>query len=166
MALLPILHYPDPRLRTTAAAVDAVDQAIRQLIDDLSETMYEAHGIGLAASQVNVHKRVLVIDISEQRNQPLAFVNPVIESADGVQMRDEGCLSVPGFYEPVQRAKRIRVSALNRGGERFELTAEDLLSVCIQHECDHLDGKLFVDYVSGLKRRRIKTKLRKQARAA
>ena len=166
MALLPILHYPDPRLRTTAAAVDGVDKAIRQLIDDLIETMYEAHGIGLAASQVNVHKRVLVIDISEQRNQPLAFVNPVIESADGVQLRDEGCLSVPGFYEPVQRAKRIRVSALNRDGERFELTAEDLLSVCIQHECDHLDGKLFVDYVSGLKRRRIKTKLRKQARAA
>ncbi len=166
MALLPILHYPDPRLRTTAAAVDAVDKAIRQLVDDLIETMYEAHGIGLAASQVNVHKRVLVIDISEQRDQPLAFVNPVIESADGVQLRDEGCLSVPGFYEPVQRAKRIRVSALNRDGERFELTAEDLLSVCIQHECDHLDGKLFVDYVSGLKRRRIKTKLRKQARAA
>ena len=166
MALLPILHYPDPRLRTTAVAVDAVDKAIRQLIDDLIETMYEAHGIGLAASQVNVHKRVLVIDISEPRDQPLAFVNPVIESADGVQLRDEGCLSVPGFYEPVQRAKRIRVSALNRDGERFELTAEDLLSVCIQHECDHLDGKLFVDYVSGLKRRRIKTKLRKQARAA
>ena len=165
MARLPVLRYPDPRLRTKAVPVAAVDDAIRQLIDDLIETMYAANGIGLAASQVDVHKRVLVIDISEQRNEPLAFVNPVIESAEGVQQRDEGCLSVPGFYEPVQRANQISVSALNREGERFELVAEDLLSVCIQHECDHLDGKLFVDYISGLKRRRIKNKLRKQARA-
>ena len=164
MARLPILCYPDPRLRTKAMPVDAVNQAIRQLIDDLIETMYAANGIGLAASQVNVHKRVLVIDISEQRNEPLAFVNPVIESADGTQERDEGCLSVPGFYEPVQRADHIRVTALNRAGERFEMQAKDLLSVCIQHECDHLDGKLFVDYVSSLKRRRIKNKLRKQAK--
>ena len=164
MARLPILCYPDPRLRTKATPVDNVNEAIRQLIDDLIETMYAADGVGLAASQVNVHKRVLVIDISEQRNDPLALVNPVIKSADGIQERDEGCLSVPGFYEPVQRANHIRVTALNRDGEHFELQAKDLLSVCIQHECDHLDGKLFVDYVSGLKRRRIKNKLRKQAK--
>ena len=164
MAVLSILRYPDPRLRTKAAAVNAVDGAIRQLIDDLTETMYAANGIGLAASQVDVHKRVLVIDTSEQRNEPLAFVNPVIEAADGIQQRDEGCLSVPGFFEPVERANRIRVAALNRDGERFELSADDLLAVCIQHECDHLDGKLFVDYLSGLKRRRIRNKLRKQGR--
>ena len=164
MARLPVLTFPDPRLRTKAVPVAVVDDAIRQLIDDLTETMYAANGIGLAASQVDVHKRVLVVDVSELRNEPLAFVNPVIEAADGVQQRDEGCLSVPGFDEPVQRANRIRVAALNRDGERFELNAEDLLSVCIQHECDHLDGKLFVDYLSGLKRRRIRNKLRKQAR--
>ena len=164
MARLPILCFPDPRLRTKAAPVDTVDKTIQQLIDDLIETMYAAHGIGLAASQVDVHKRVLVIDVSEQHSQPLAFVNPVIKSTDGVQERDEGCLSVPGFYESVQRANHIRVAALNRDGKRFELEAEGLLSVCIQHECDHLDGKLFVDYISGLKQRRIKNKLRKQAK--
>ena len=165
MAQLPILCFPDPRLRIKAAPVDTVDDAIRQLIDDLFETMYAARGIGLAASQVDVHKRVLVVDVSEQRRRPLAFVNPVIESADGVQENDEGCLSVPGFYETVQRAKHIRVAALDRDSKPFELEAEGLLSVCIQHECDHLDGKLFVDYVSGLKQRRIKNKLRKQAKA-
>ena len=164
MALLPILCYPDPRLRTKAAPVPAVDESIVRLIDDLLETMYAAPGIGLAATQVNVHKRVLVVDVSEQRDQPLAFVNPVIESAEGVQERDEGCLSVPGFYEPVQRAERIRVHALNQQGEPFTLEAEDLLAVCIQHECDHLEGKLFVDYISKLKRGRIRSKLRKQAR--
>ena len=164
MALLPILCYPDPRLRTKAAPVPAVDESIVRLIDDLLETMYAAPGIGLAATQVNVHKRVLVVDVSEQRDQPLAFVNPVIESAEGMQERDEGCLSVPGFYEPVQRAERIRVHALNQRGEPFTLEAEDLLAVCIQHECDHLDGKLFVDYISKLKRGRIRSKLRKQAR--
>ena len=164
MALLPILCYPDPRLRTKAAPVPAVDESIARLIDDLLETMYAAPGIGLAATQVNVHKRVLVVDVSEQRDQPLAFVNPVIESAEGVQERDEGCLSVPGFYEPVQRAERIRVHALNQQGEPFTLEAEDLLAVCIQHECDHLEGKLFVDYISKLKRGRIRSKLRKQAR--
>lgn len=164
MALLPILCYPDPRLRTKAAPVPAVDESIVRLIDDLLETMYAAPGIGLAATQVNVHKRVLVVDVSEQRDQPLAFVNPVIESAEGIQERDEGCLSVPGFYEPVQRAERIRVHALNQQGEPFALEAEDLLAVCIQHECDHLDGKLFVDYISKLKRGRIRSKLRKQAR--
>ena len=164
MALLPILCYPDPRLRTKAAPVPAVDESIVRLIDDLLETMYAAPGIGLAATQVNVHKRVLVVDVSEQRDQPFAFVNPVIESAEGMQERDEGCLSVPGFYEPVQRAERIRVHALNQRGEPFTLEAEDLLAVCIQHECDHLDGKLFVDYISKLKRGRIRSKLRKQAR--
>lgn len=164
MALLPILCYPDPRLRTKAAPVPAVDESIARLIDDLLETMYAAPGIGLAATQVNVHKRVLVVDVSEQRDQPLAFVNPVIESAEGVQERDEGCLSVPGFYEPVQRAERIRVQALNQQGEPFTLEAEDLLAVCIQHECDHLEGKLFVDYISKLKRGRIRSKLRKQTR--
>ena len=164
MALLPILCYPDPRLRTKAAPVPAVDESIARLVDDLLETMYAAPGIGLAATQVNVHKRVLVVDVSEQRDQPLAFVNPVIESAEGVQERDEGCLSVPGFYEPVQRAERIRVHALNQQGEPFTLEAEDLLAVCIQHECDHLEGKLFVDYISKLKRGRIRSKLRKQAR--
>ena len=165
MTTLPILCYPDPRLRTKATPVAQVDDAVRRLIDDLLETMYAAPGIGLAATQVNVHKRVLVIDISERHNEPHVFVNPVIEFAEGTQNTDEGCLSVPGFYEPVQRANRIRVAALNRAGDPFSLEAKDLLAVCIQHECDHLDGKLFVDYLSGLKRQRIKNKLRKQAPA-
>lgn len=164
MATLPILCYPDPRLRTKAAPVPAVDETIARLVDDLFETMYAAPGIGLAATQVNVHKRVLVVDVSEGRDQPLAFVNPVIELAEGEQERDEGCLSVPGFYEPVTRAEHIRVQALNRDGEPFALEAEGLLAVCIQHECDHLEGKLFVDYISKLKRGRIRSKLRKQER--
>ena len=163
MALLPILHYPDPRLRTKAAAVDAVDDSVRALIDNLLDTMYNASGIGLAATQVNVHQRVLVVDVSERRDQPLTFVNPRIEQAEGEQERDEGCLSVPGFFEPVRRAERIRVAAVDRQGETFALEADGLLAVCIQHECDHLDGKLFVDYISNLKRQRIKRKLRKQA---
>ena len=164
MATLPILCYPDPRLRTKAVPVPAVDETIARLVDDLFETMYAAPGIGLAATQVNVHKRVLVVDVSEGRDQPLAFVNPVIELAEGEQERDEGCLSVPGFYEPVTRAEHIRVQALNRDGEPFALEAEGLLAVCIQHECDHLEGKLFVDYISKLKRGRIRSKLRKQER--
>ena len=163
MALLPILQYPDPRLRTKAAAVQVVDVSVRTLIDNLVETMYAASGIGLAATQVNVHQRVLVVDVSDHRDQPRAFVNPRIEQADGEQQRDEGCLSVPGFFEPVKRAERIRVAALDRQGERFELEADGLLAVCIQHECDHLDGKLFVDYLSNLKRQRIKSKLRRGA---
>ena len=165
MTTLPVLRYPDPRLRLEAKPVAEVDDDIRRLIDDLLETMYAAPGIGLAATQVNVHKRVLVIDVSERHDEPLVFVNPVIELAEGKQQRDEGCLSVPGFYEPVQRASHIRVAALNRDGDPFEMEAEDLLAVCIQHECDHLDGKLFVDYLSGLKRQRIKSKLRKQSAA-
>lgn len=163
MALLPILHYPDPRLRIQAAAVEVVDESVRTLIDNLLDTMYAASGIGLAATQVNVHRRVLVVDVSEHRDQPLAFVNPRIEQAEGEQERDEGCLSVPGFFEAVKRAERIRVAALNREGEQFDLEADGLLAVCILHECDHLDGKLFVDYISNLKRQRIKSKLRKQA---
>ena len=163
MATLPILQYPDPRLRTKAAPVAAVDDSVRALIDNLFETMYTAAGIGLAATQVNVHRRVLVVDVSERRDQPNAFVNPVVAAAEGKQERDEGCLSVPGFFETVTRAERIRVHALDRHGEPFALDAEGLLAVCIQHECDHLDGKLFVDYLSNLKRQRIKHKLRKQA---
>ena len=162
MALLHVLHYPDSRLRTKAKSVDVVDDGIRKLIDDLLETMYDAPGIGLAATQVNVHKRVLVVDVSENHDQPHAFVNPVIEFAEGTQEREEGCLSVPGFYEPVERAEHIRVAALDREGEPFTLEAEGLLAVCIQHECDHLDGKLFVDYLSNLKRQRIKKRLQKR----
>ena len=162
MALLHVLHYPDPRLRTKAKSVDVVDDGIRKLIDDLLETMYDAPGIGLAATQVNVHKRVLVVDVSANHDQPHAFVNPVIEFAGGTQEREEGCLSVPGFFEPVERAERIRVAALDREGKPFTLQADGLLAVCIQHECDHLDGKLFVDYLSSLKRQRIKKKLQKR----
>ena len=162
MAKLPILCYPDSRLRTKAAPVAAVDGATRRLIDDMFETMYAAPGIGLAATQVNVHKRVLVIDVSEGRDTPLAFVNPVIELAEGRAEHEEGCLSVPGFYETVERASEVRVNALGRDGQPFTMTATGLLAVCVQHECDHLDGKLFVDYLSSLKRQRIKTKLRKE----
>lgn len=165
MATLPILRYPDPRLRTKAKQVASVDGAITRLIDNLLETMYAENGIGLAATQVNVHKRVLVVDVSERRNEPLAFVNPVIEATAGEQQRDEGCLSVPGFVATVKRAESMRVSATNRAGKPFELEAEGLLALCIQHECDHLEGKLFVDYLSRLKRQRIESKLRKQARA-
>ena len=165
MATLPILRYPDPRLRTKAKPVASVDGAVTRLIDNLLETMYAENGIGLAATQVNIHKRVLVVDVSERRNEPLAFVNPVIEATAGEQQRDEGCLSVPGFAATVKRAESIRVSATNRAGKPFELEAEGLLALCIQHECDHLEGKLFVDYLSRLKRQRIESKLRKQARA-
>ncbi len=162
MALLPILRYPDPRLRAKAKPVAVVDDAVRRLIDDLLETMYQASGIGLAASQVNVHRRVIVIDVSERRDDPKVFVNPAITLTEGVQRREEGCLSVPGFFETVTRPEHIRVAALDRDGKPFELEAEELLAVCIQHECDHLEGKLFVDHISSLKRQRIKRKLRKQ----
>ena len=164
MAALAILEFPDSRLRTKAAAVTTVDDEIRTLIDDLFETMYAAPGIGLAATQVNVHKRVIVVDVSAEHNEPHAFVNPVIERLSGTLQTDEGCLSVPGFYEPVTRAEHIRVKALDRDGKPFELEASGLLAVCIQHECDHLDGKLFVDYLSALKRNRIRHKLEKQHR--
>ncbi len=162
MAKLEILEFPDPRLRTVAKPVETVDDALRKLIDDMIETMYEASGIGLAASQVNVHKRVLVIDISETRDQPQVFINPEITPlTEELAPYEEGCLSVPGFYEKVERPSRVRIKALDRNGEPFELETDGLLATCIQHEIDHLDGKLFVDYVSRLKRDRIKKKLQK-----
>ena len=162
MTRLTILEYPDPRLRTRAAKVTAVDDKLRLLIDDMFETMYAAPGIGLAATQVNVHQRVLVIDISEDRKQPLALVNPEIVARDGIEETEEGCLSVPGVYETVKRAEEIRVRALDRNGKQIELEASGMLAVCIQHEMDHLEGKLFVDYLSDLKRTRIRKKLEKE----
>jgi peptide deformylase len=165
MAKLTILEFPDPRLRTRAAPVAAVDDSIRALIDDMFETMYAAPGVGLAATQVNVHKRVLVVDVSQERDQPLAFVNPEIIERDGKTEAEEGCLSVPGIFDKLAtRSARIRVRALDRDGRPFELDAEGLLAVCIQHEMDHLEGKLFVDYLSELKRTRIRKKLEKERR--
>lgn len=162
MSLLTILEFPDARLRTKAKPVTAVDDALRQLADSMLETMYAANGIGLAATQVNVHQRILVIDISEERNQPLVLINPEILARNGLEEMEEGCLSVPGAYEKVQRAQQIRFRAMSLQGERFEMDAEGLLAVCIQHEIDHLDGKLFVDYLSDLKRTRIRKKLEKE----
>jgi peptide deformylase len=164
MALLPILEYPDPRLRTKAQPVERVDDALRKIIDDMFETMYAAPGIGLAATQVDFHKRVIVIDISETRDQPLVLINPELIARDGVEETEEGCLSVPGIYEKVRRAERIRVRTLDRKGEQVEFDADGLLAVCIQHEMDHLEGKLFVDYLSDLKRIRIRKKLDKVRR--
>ena len=165
MAILNILEFPDPRLRTIAKAVERVDDDLRQLIDDMFETMYDAPGIGLAATQVNVHKRLVVMDLSEDKNEPLVFINPEFESlTDEVDQYQEGCLSVPGFYENVDRPQKVKIKALDRDGQPFELIAEGLLAVCIQHECDHLNGKLFVDYLSTLKRDRIKKKLEKKHR--
>lgn len=162
MALLPILEFPDPRLRTRAQPVAEVDAALRKLIDDMFDTMYAAPGIGLAATQVNVHKRLLVIDVSESRKEPLALINPQILSREGVEETEEGCLSVPGIYDKVTRAEKIRVRALDRNGKQIEFDADGLLAVCIQHEMDHLEGKLFVDYLSELKRTRIRKKLEKE----
>ena len=164
MALLPILRYPDPRLHTRAAPVLKVDDSIRKLVADMAETMYEAPGIGLAATQVDVHQRVVVIDVSEDTSALLALINPEIISRSGEQVCEEGCLSVPGIYDKVTRAEQVRVRALNQKGETFELDAEGLLAVCIQHELDHLDGKVFVEYLSKLKQTRIKDKLAKKAR--
>lgn len=165
MAKLTILEYPDPRLRTRAAPVAAVDDGIRRLIDDMLETMYEAPGVGLAATQVNVHKRVLVVDVSQERHQPLAFINPEIIEREGTTEVEEGCLSVPGIFDKLNtRSARIVVKALDRNGQPFEREADGLLAVCIQHEMDHLEGKLFVDYLSELKRSRIRKKLEKERR--
>ncbi|MFA0809663.1 peptide deformylase [Microbulbifer epialgicus] len=165
MAKLEILEFPDPRLREVAKPVAEVTDAHRQLLDDMFETMYDAPGIGLAAIQVNVQERVVVIDISEDGSEPLAFINPEIEVLDEeIHQYDEGCLSVPGFYETVERPRKVRIKALDRNGEPFALEAEGLLAVCIQHEIDHLDGKLFVDYISPLKRNRIRSKLEKSQR--
>lgn len=166
MALLDILCFPDSRLRTAAKSVEQVDDKLRTLIDDMFETMYEAPGVGLAATQVNVHKRILVIDVSEEKNEPLVLINPMILERSGGQDGEEGCLSVPGYYEAVERAEFVRVEALDRDGQQFELEAEGLLAVCIQHEMDHLDGKLFVDYLSKLKRSRIQKKLEKAQKVA
>ena len=162
MAILNILEFPDSRLRTIAKPVAVVDDEVRQLIDDMFETRYEAPGIGLAATQVNVHKRIVVMDLSEDRSEPLVFINPEFEAlTDETDQYQEGCLSVPGFYENVDRPQRVKINALDRDGKPFEMIAEGLLAVCIQHECDHRNGKLFVDYLSNLKRDRIKKKLEK-----
>ncbi len=164
MARLDILHYPDARLHTVAKPVAAVDARVRQLIDDMAETMYAAPGIGLAATQVNVHERIVVIDISETRDALQVFINPEIIAESGREESEEGCLSVPGIFDKIQRAERVTVRALDREGKSFELEADGLLAVCIQHEMDHLMGKVFVDYLSNLKRNRIKARLLKQAR--
>jgi peptide deformylase len=165
MAILTILEFPDPRLRTLAKPVIDVDDSVKKLIDDMFETMYAAPGIGLAATQVNVHQQIVVMDISEEHDDPLVFINPQIAVlADDTLPYDEGCLSVPGFYETVERPAKIRVNALDRNGEAFILEPDGLLATCIQHELDHLKGKLFVDYVSAMKRSRIRKKLEKAQR--
>ena len=162
MALLEILTFPDPRLRTIAAPVTVVDDRIRKIVDDMFETMYAAPGVGLAATQVDIHEQIIVIDVSEKQNEPLVFINPSVEELDGDTSKyEEGCLSVPGFYESVERPLHVNIPALDKNGDSFTLTPDGLLAVCIQHEMDHLNGKLFVDYLSSLKRNRIKSKLQK-----
>ena len=164
MAKLAILEFPDPRLRTKAKPVEQVDDALRTLVDDMFETMYAAPGIGLAATQVDVHKRLLVTDVSPDKTEPHVLINPQIIEKDGEALTEEGCLSVPGYYEEVKRAEHIRVKFLDRDGNETEMEAEGLLAVCIQHEIDHLDGKLFVDYLSEAKRQRIRKRLEKERR--
>lgn len=165
MALIPILLYPDPRLHKVAKPVQAVDARIHQLIDDMLETMYDANGIGLAASQVDVHERLVVIDISQERDQPLVLINPeIVWASEEMHLNEEGCLSVPGIYDGVERSSAIKATALDRSGQRRAIEAEGLLAVCIQHEMDHLLGKVFVQYLSPLKRNRIKTKMLKALR--
>ncbi len=164
MSLLTVLEFPDPRLRNKAKPVAQIDENICQLVDDMFETMYAAPGIGLAATQVNVAKRVLVVDVSEDKDQPMCFINPEIVEQRGAEEMEEGCLSVPGVYERVSRAEYVKVRALDRNGKPFELETDGLLAVCIQHEIDHLNGKLFVDYLSGIKRQRIRKRLEKQHR--
>ena len=160
-----ILEFPDPRLRKVAEPVEQVTDELREILDNMLETMYDAEGIGLAATQVNVHKRMLVIDISEDRNDPMIFINPEITVLDPELLgHEEGCLSVPGYYEEVNRPRRVKINAIDRDGQPFEMEAEGILAVCIQHELDHLNGKLFVDYISVLKRQRIKSKLEKEHR--
>ena len=166
MATLKILEFPNPNIRKVAVPVTSFDNDLKRLIDTMFETMYEANGIGLAATQVDVHKRLLVLDVSEERNDPQVFVNPTIDVIESdLADYDEGCLSVPGFYETVSRPKKIKVSAQDKEGSQFEIEADGVLSVCIQHEIDHLDGKLFVDYLSSLKRNRIKDKLQKEQKS-
>lgn len=161
MALLNILHYPDERLHKVAKPIGAVDDTIRQLIDDMAETMYASKGVGLAATQVNMHVRLVVIDVSEDKTGITAYINPQIIERDGETEYEEGCLSVPGIYETVKRAERVRVRALDRDGKPFEVEADGLLAICLQHEIDHLDGKIFVEYLSQLKQSRIKAKMKK-----
>ena len=161
MPALEILQYPDPRLRTPAKPVEVVDDSIRELVNNMLETMYSAPGIGLAATQVNIQQRVIVIDISEEHDSALCLINPEILAREGVEQMEEGCLSVPGVYEIVERAEKVKVRALDRQGDTNELEADGLLAICIQHEIDHLDGRLFVDYLSKLKRDRIRKKLNK-----
>lgn len=166
MAILEVLRFPDERLRTVAVPIETIDAEIEQLIKDMLETMLDENGIGLAATQINVHKQLVVIDVSEKQNDPLVLINPVITHKDGLTISEEGCLSVPNNYAKVERAENITVKALNRKGEEMSLDADGLLAICIQHELDHLKGKLFVDYLSPLKRQRIKAKLEKEARIA
>lgn len=164
MALLDILQFPDPRLRNTAAPVEQVDDQVRQTVDDMLKTMYNAPGIGLAAIQVNIQRQIIVIDISVDRNQPMCLINAEILDREGEEEMEEGCLSLPGIYDTVRRAERVRVRALNRDGETFEIETDGLLAVCIQHEMDHLAGKLFIDYLSPLKRQRLQKKFEKAKR--
>ena len=164
MAILDILEFPDNRLRKIARPVETVDASIRKIVSDMFETMYDAPGIGLAATQVNLQKRIVVIDISEEKNTPFCMINPEIINLEGTEESEEGCLSVPGFFETVTRAERVKINALDRDGNAFELEIDGLLSVCIQHEIDHLEGKLFVDYLSSLKRQLIRKKLVKAHR--
>jgi peptide deformylase len=165
MAKLTILEFPDPRLRTKAVPIESFDAALRQLIDDMLETMYAAPGIGLAATQVDVHRELLVLDVSESKDQPMVFINPRILQREGEQVYQEGCLSVPGIYADVTRANQIRVHALDRHGAAFSIDADGLLAICIQHEIDHLEGKVFVDYLSPLKRDMVRKKLEKNKRS-
>jgi len=166
MAILDVLRFPDERLRTVAKKIDKIDKSITTLISDMFDTMRDENGIGLAATQVDIHKRLVVIDVSENQDAPLVFINPEITHKEGKTISEEGCLSVPNNYAQVERAEKITVSALDKAGEPFTLDADGLLAICIQHELDHLKGKLFVDYLSPLKRQRIKTKLEKEARLA
>lgn len=164
MAILDILHYPDKRLRTVAKPVAVVDDSIKKLVEDMFETMYIAPGIGLAATQVDVHKQVIVIDVSEGHDQPLCLINPEIITQEGTEICDEGCLSVPDIYESVERAEKVTIKALDQNGDEYTLQADEMLAVCIQHEMDHLQGKLFVDYLSPLKFQRVKKRLLKAKR--
>ena len=161
MSILTVLEFPDKRLRTKAKKVTVFDGAIEALVDDMLETMYDARGVGLAATQIDVHQRIIVIDISEENDAPLCLINPEIIEKGGVEEEEEGCLSVPGFFEKIKRAKHVKVKAFDKQGKPFEMEVDELLSICIQHEMDHLEGKLFVDYISPLKRQRIKAKLEK-----